>query len=287
MFVSNSRKAFSSSTKRDAMRIDVFTLFPEMLEPAWDVALLGKARERGLVDLRAHDWREYATDAHRTVDDTPYGGGAGMVLRPEPFVAALDAIQPPRPVLFLSPTGTRFDQSIARDLAMTDGFTLVCGRYEGLDQRVIDTYCDGELSIGDFVLGGGEVAALVVVEAVTRLVPGVMGNAASGEDESFSDGLLEYPQYTRPADFAGQPVPEVLRSGDHAAIARWRRAQALHRTLAVRPDLLDEAGLSPDDRALLAAFPPASPRWVAGQGGAEDSRGSSISSPLPTSQEAS
>jgi tRNA (guanine37-N1)-methyltransferase len=192
---------------------------------------------------------------HRSVDDSPFGGGAGMVLTPEPIFAAVEAADPPRPLLYLSPAGRRFDQAWARQLAAGDGFSLLCGRYEGVDERVREHLVDGELSVGDYVLGGGEVAAMVVLEAVGRLVPGVMGNETSAEDESFSDGLLEYPHYTRPADFRGWAVPEVLRSGDHGAVARWRRAQALARTRRERPDLIEaRGGLSAEDEALLAEF---------------------------------
>ena len=192
---------------------------------------------------------------HRSVDDSPFGGGAGMVLMPEPLFRAVEAVDPPRPLFFLGPAGRRLDQSVARELAALDGFSLLCGRYEGVDARVVEHLCDGELSLGDFVLNGGEVAALAIVEAVGRLVPGVMGNTTSADDESFGDGLLEYPQYTRPASFRGWEVPEVLRSGDHGRVARWRRAQALARTIARRPDLIDaRGGLTDADRALLAEF---------------------------------
>ena len=241
------------------MRIDVVTIFPEYLAGALELSLLGRAREEGLLDIRFHDPREHTTDRHRSVDDTPFGGGAGMVMSPEPLFATVEAADVPRPLLLLSPTGTRFDQAKARELAATSGFSLLCGRYEGVDQRVADHLCDGELSVGDFVLAGGEVAALVVIEAVGRLVDGVLGNEASVDEESFSAGLLEYPQYTRPAEFRGWTVPEVLRSGDHARVARWRRAQALRRTLTRRPDVLGEADLSPADLALLDEFPPEPP----------------------------
>ena len=225
------------------MRIDVFTIFPQLVDGFAAEGLLGKARTRGLVDLRVHDPREHTTDVHRSVDDTPFGGGAGMVMRPEPIFAAVEAGAPPRPLLLLSASGRRFDQGMAEELAAGGGFSLLCGRYEGVDERVAEHLCDGELSIGDFVLNGGEVAALVVIEAVARLVPGVMGNEVSATEESFASkdgraGLLEHPQYTRPADFRGWEVPEVLRSGDHARIARWRRAMALARTAERRPDLL-------------------------------------------------
>lgn len=237
------------------MRIDVFTIFPDMVEGFADQSLLGRARRGGLLDVRVHDLREHTTDVHRTVDDAPFGGGAGMVLRPEPIFASVEAADPPRPLLLLGPGGRRFEQARARELADSGGFSLLCGRYEGVDDRVRTALCDGELSIGDYVLGGGEVAAMVVLEAVGRLVPGVMGNGESAGDESFSDGLLEYPQWTRPAKFRSMEVPEVLRSGDHERVARWRRARALRRTLADRPDLIKaRGGLDDAERALLAEF---------------------------------
>lgn len=242
------------------MRIDVFTIFPEYFATPLDASLLGRARADGLVDVRTHDPREWATDRHRTVDDTPFGGGAGMVMMPEPLFAAVEAVQPPRPLYLLSAGGRRFDQGVARELAAATGFSLVCGRYEGVDQRVADHCCDGELSVGDFVLAGGEAAALVVIDAVTRLVPGVMGNDASASDESFGGSagnrvLLEYPQFTRPAEFRGWAVPEVLRSGDHGRIVRFRRAAALRRTLRNRPDLVDPTTLTDAERRLLDEFP--------------------------------
>ncbi len=237
------------------MEIHVFTVLPQILEPALAAGLLGKARERGVVQVRVHDIRDYATDRHRSVDDAPFGGGAGMVLLPEPIFRAVEAVQPPRPLYLLSPGGRRFDQPLAVEWAATPGFSLLCGRYEGVDERVREHLADDELSIGDFVLAGGEAAAFVVIEAVTRLIPGVMGNETSAADESFTTGLLEHPHYTRPADFRGWSVPEILRSGDHGRIARWRRAQALIRTLARRPDLIAaRGGLSPEDEAVLAEF---------------------------------
>lgn len=239
------------------MRIDVFSIFPAMVEGFCTHSLLGKARAAGHVDLRVHDPREHTTDVHRSVDDTPFGGGAGMVMRPEPIFAAVEAADPPRPLLLLGPGGRRFDQTLAHELAAGDGFSLVCGRYEGIDHRVREHLADGEVSVGDVVLAGGEVAACLVVEAVTRLLPGVMGNAVSPVTESFgAAGLLEEPQYTRPADFRGWEVPDVLRSGDHGRIARWRTAQALHRTIRDRPDLIDaRGGLSDQERRLLEEFP--------------------------------
>ena len=241
------------------LRVDVFTIFDAMVDDFARQSLLGKAREGGLLDVRVHDLRSETTDVHRTVDDAPFGGGAGMVLKPEPLFAAVEATDAPRPLLLLGPGGRRFDQAMAVELAGSGGFSLLCGRYEGVDERVRRHLVDGEVSIGDYVLAGGEVAAMVILEAVGRLVPGVMGNDASAGDESFSaatGGLLEYPQYTKPASFRGWDVPDVLRSGDHGRVARWRRAQALHRTLARRPELLDTSGgLSEADEALLREFP--------------------------------
>lgn len=237
------------------MRIDVFTIFPSMIEGFASASLLGRAREEGLLDIRVHDLRSTTTDPHRSVDDAPFGGGPGMVLMPEPVFGAVEAVQPPRPLFLLDPGGRRFDQAVARELAGSGGFSLLCGRYEGVDHRIRQHLVDDQLSIGDVVLAGGEVAAMVVLEAVGRLAPGVLGNEASLDDESFADGLLEHPQYTRPASFRGWEVPEVLRSGDHARIARWRRAQALARTIADRPDLIERrGGLDDADRALLAEF---------------------------------
>jgi tRNA (guanine37-N1)-methyltransferase len=239
------------------MRVDVFTIFPDLLEHYCDGSLLGKARRQGLLDVRIHDLRSGAGDPRRSVDDAPFGGGAGMVLSPGPIFAAIEAAAPPRPLYLLGPAGRRLDQHLVDELVRTaesssGGFSLLCGRYEGVDQRVVDHLVDGELSIGDYVLAGGEVPALVVIEAVARLVPGVMGNESSAVDESFSSGLLEYPQYTRPAVFRGWRVPEVLLSGDHGRIARWRRAMALRRTLELRPDLVETAGgLDGEDVRLL------------------------------------
>jgi tRNA (guanine37-N1)-methyltransferase len=242
------------------VRIDLFTIFPELVAPWTRSSLIGRAGAAGLLDIRVHDLRAWADDPHRSVDDSPFGGGAGMVLAPTPLFAAVEAADPPRPLLLLAAGGRRFDQGWAAELAGEAGFSLLCGRYEGVDQRVADHLVDGELSIGDFVLSGGEVGALAVVEAVTRLVPGVMGNLESATEESFADGLLEYPQYTRPARFRDWDVPDILRSGDHARVARWRRAQSLDRTLRRRPDLVEaRGGLDVADRALLAEFGLSSP----------------------------
>lgn len=244
------------------MRIDVFTIFPDVVAGYCGASILGRAAEAGALDVRVHDLRQGAEDARRSVDDSPFGGGAGMVLMPEPVFRCVESVPDlPRPLFLLAPGGRRFDQAVASELAglagtAAGGFSLLCGRYEGVDQRVADHLVDGELSVGDFVLAGGELAALVVVEAVARLLPDVLGNEASALDESFSDGLLEYPQYTRPASFRGWEVPEVLRSGDHGAVAAWRRTQALLRTAAGRPDLIERlvsaSALSASDVRALA-----------------------------------
>jgi len=228
--------------------VDIVTIFPGYFASPLTAGLLGKAGERGLVQVRLHDLRTWAADRHRSVDDAPFGGGAGMVMLPEPWFEALDALQADAPahVVLLAPDGRRFDQATAARLAGEPRLVLCCGRYEGVDERV-RTRVDEVLSIGDFVLAGGEAAALVVLDAVARLVPGVMGNAASAADESFAAGLLEYPQYTRPAVYRGLEVPAVLRSGDHGAIARWRHDQAVERTRRLRPDLLDRAGPSDEE----------------------------------------
>ena len=239
------------------MQIDVFTIFPSLVDTFCSESLLGKARANHLLDLRTHDLRQHTTDVHRTVDDAPFGGGAGMVMKAEPIFASVEAADPVRPLLLLGPGGRRFDQAVAHELAALDGFSLLCGRYEGVDHRVREHLVDGELSVGDVVLGGGEVAACLVIEAVVRLLPGAMGNDVSPITESFGEsGLLEEPHYTRPAEFRGWTVPETLRGGDHARIQRWRRAQALHRTLRYRPDLVDAAGgLTEVDQRLLEEFP--------------------------------
>ena len=231
-------------------RISVFTLFPDLIEAHASASLLGRARAAGVLEVHAHDLRRFGVGVHNAVDDAPFGGGAGMVLAPGPVFDAVETAiaegTASRPVLLLVPGGRRLTQSVARELAELlvehGGFSLVCGRYEGFDRRIHEHLADGELSLGDVVLGGGEVAAMAVVEAVGRLVPGVMGNPDSGVVESFSDGLLEHPQYTRPAAFRGWEVPEVLRSGDHAKVDRWRRVQALVRTAHDRPDLFGARG---------------------------------------------
>jgi len=240
------------------MRIDVFTLFPQLVDNFCSESLLGRARNEKLVDVRSHDLREHTTDVHHSVDDAPFGGGAGMVLRAEPVFESFEKSGAPRPLLLLSPGGKPFDQAFANKLASIEGFSLLCGRYEGVDHRIREHLVDEEVSVGDVVLAGGEVGACLVIEAVTRLLPGVMGNAMSPITESFgTSGLLEEPHYTRPAEFRGWQVPEVLRNGNHAQIERWRRAQALHRTLAKRPDLVKlRGGITKDEQRLLEEFPP-------------------------------
>ena len=237
------------------MRVDVFTLFPEVIDAYAGVSVLGRGVSAGVLEVYAHDLRSWASDARGTVDDTPFGGGAGMVMKPEPIFAALEAdTGRVGPVLYLSPSGRPFTQADAQRLAAGPGFSLLCGRYEGVDQRVIDELVDEEVCVGDAVVAGGELPALMVLEATARLVPGVLGNEGSTGEESFEGGLLEYPQYTKPAQFRNLGVPEVLRSGDHGAVARWRRVQALARTLRRRPDLLEaRGGLSPEETALLEA----------------------------------
>ena len=239
------------------LRVDVITLFPEALANYATTSVLGRASERGVWELHLHDVRDVTDDPHRTVDDTPYGGGAGMVLRAEPILRTIEANPDlARPIIALTPSGRTFNHAVAKELSALGGFTLLCGRYEGFDQRVLDLVADDELSLGDFVLAGGELAALCVIESVVRLLPGALGNDESSVDESFGDGLLEYPQYTKPAVVRGRGVPEILLSGDHARIARWRRAQALRRTLARRPDLIaSRDGLDALDAAILAEFP--------------------------------
>jgi tRNA (guanine37-N1)-methyltransferase len=231
------------------VRIDVVSLFPEFFRGPFDASLLGRARAAELLDLRVHDLRDWARDRHRTVDDQPYGGGAGMVLKPEPFFDAVEQLygsiqDRPRTVL-LTPRGATLTQQIVEQLAAEPRLLLLCGRYEGIDERVHRALATDEVSVGDYVLAGGEVAACALVEAVTRLLPGVMGNATSGVDESFADGLLEYPHYTRPASYRGMDVPAVLTSGDHAAVAAWRREQAIATTRDARPDLFDAWQRSP------------------------------------------
>ena len=262
------------------MKADIVTIFPDFFRGPLDHGITRRACEMGLAKIEVHDLRQFTHDRHRTVDDRPFGGGEGMVLKPEPIFECLESLQiAPRAdrisgrlkqsVVILSAQGARFRQSVATELAGLDRIVLLCGRYEGVDERVVDFLADRELSIGDYVLSGGELAAAVVIEAVTRLLPGAVGNEASTRQESFtshvaaervngadstcgSGGLLDYPHYTRPADFCGMPVPEVLLNGNHEEIRRWRREQALKKTLRNRPDLLKGANLSEEDRKILA-----------------------------------
>jgi tRNA (guanine37-N1)-methyltransferase len=265
------------------MRFDIITIFPEFFAGILNHGILRRAIATNLVTVQAHDLRAFAHDRHRTVDDRPFGGGEGMVLKPEPLAEAIESLSlGPKAgrsgghrrerVILLSAQGARLTQDVARELVNLERVALICGRYEGVDERVNELFCDGELSIGDYVLSGGELAAAVVIDATARLVPGVLGNEASSEFESFgppetgpsgedaaprsthgAGGILDYPHYTRPAEFLGMPVPEVLVQGDHAAIRRWRRERALEKTLRNRPDLLGGAELSTQDRAFLAA----------------------------------
>jgi len=238
------------------LRIDVVTIFPGMVEGPLSDGIVQRARERGLVDLRVHDLRDHAEDRHRTVDDAPFGGGPGMVMKAEPFFRAVAAIRAEGPagneaVALLSPRGRRFDQGVARRFARLDRLVLLCGRYEGIDERVAQELATEELSLGDFVLTGGEVAALAVAEATIRLLPGALGDEGSAEADSFEGQLLDWPHYTRPASWRGRAVPEVLVSGDHGRIRRWRRREALRATRERRPDLLAAARLGAEDEALV------------------------------------
>lgn len=248
----------SDRTGARPMRIDVITLFPAMIEGLRVGGIAARAVERGLVDLACWNPRDYTTDRHRTVDDRPYGGGPGMVMKVEPLRRAIDAARAAAPagspVIYLTPQGRRLDQVGVQKLAALPGMILLAGRYEGIDERIVEHDVDQEWSIGDFVLSGGELAAMVVIDAITRLQPGALGDADSALQDSYMDGLLDYPHYTRPEAIAGQQVPEVLLSGDHAAVARWRKMQALGRTQLRRPDLLDRLQLTDEERALLEAF---------------------------------
>ena len=234
------------------MRIDILTIFPSLINTFVTESLIGKAQESGTLEISALDLREGASGAHKAVDDTPFGGGPGMVLKPEPIFNIVETKNPPRPLYLLSPAGEPFNHSKAKELSKLDGFSLLCGRYEGVDQRVRDHLIDGEISLGDFVLAGGEIAALAIVETVTRLVPGVMGNLESAASESFTQGLLEYPQYTRPWEYKGLTPPDILRSGNHKEIELWKKAKALEITMSNRPDLIEKrGGLTDEEQSLL------------------------------------
>jgi len=226
------------------MHFDVFTLFPDMFQGPFTESILKRAQERGLLSIALHNIRDVATDKHHIVDDYPYGGGAGMVMKPEPIFAAIEAVYESGPIILLTPQGRLFNQQIARTLAQEQRVTLLCGHYEGIDERVRQHLVTDEISIGDYVLTGGELAAMVVVDAVSRLIPGVLGADASIHEESHSGNLLEYPHYTRPPEFRGWRVPDILLSGHHAQIARWRRKESLRRTRQRRPDLFEKVELS-------------------------------------------
>jgi tRNA (guanine37-N1)-methyltransferase len=242
------------------MRVDVLTTFPEMFEPVLGTSILKRAREAGLVNIAVHDLRKWTADKHQTTDDAPYGGGVGMVMKPDPFFAAVEELlagsaslpsAPSTEIILLSPQGELFTQALARELSAKDRLVLLCGHYEGVDERVREHLATREVSIGDYVLTGGELPAMVVIDAVTRLLPGALGAEEGAVSESFEDGLLEYPQYTRPADFRGWTIPEILLSGHHEQIRRWRRKESLRRTKRQRPDLLAKAQLTKEDRKLL------------------------------------
>ena len=237
-----------------ALRFDVFSLFPEVFSPYLDTSILKRAQENHLVEVNLYNIRDWTTDRHHVCDDMPYGGGGGMVMKPEPIFTAVESIlgDPPScPVILLSPQGRVFNQGLAQELATQPHLALLCGRYEGVDERVIEHLVTDEISIGDYVLSGGELPAMVLIDAITRLLPGALGDPDGAWDDSHASGLLEYPHYTRPLEFRGWSVPDILLSGDHARIAEWRRQQALIRTRRRRPDLLEKADLSAKDRDFL------------------------------------
>jgi tRNA (guanine37-N1)-methyltransferase len=236
------------------MQFEVFTLLPEVFPPYLESSILQRARQNGLIDVRLHNIRDWARDKHHTTDDTPYGGGGGMVMKPEPIFEAVESILGPdsgSPLILLTPQGRVFSQAIARELSAHERIGLICGRYEGVDERIRQHLVTDEISIGDYVLTGGELPALILIDAVTRLLPGALGDPTGAEDDSHASGLLEYPHYTRPPEFRGEGVPHVLLSGDHAKIAQWRREQSLLRTLQRRPDLLEKAELTEKERKFV------------------------------------
>ncbi|MEN6356607.1 MAG: tRNA (guanosine(37)-N1)-methyltransferase TrmD [Armatimonadota bacterium] len=238
------------------MRIEIITTIPQMIDAVTGESILGRARQRGLIEINAVNLRDFTHDKHRTTDDAPFGGGPGMVMKPEPVFEAVESLKARVPgikprILLMTPQGRRFDQKMAAELARESHVIIICGRYEGVDERIREHLATDEVSIGDYVLTGGELAALVIADAVSRLIPGVLGDETSPETDSFSSGLLEYPQYTRPVDFRGMSVPEVLVSGNHAKIAQWRREKSLERTLKRRPDLLVSAPLTEEDKDLI------------------------------------
>jgi len=248
------------------MQFDVFTILPEVFPTYLDTSILKKARERGLIDIHLHNVRDYTHDRHHTTDDTPYGGGGGMVMKPEPIFAAIEAVMgsgtastspepaTATPIILLTPQGRVFTQRIAEELVQYPRLALLCGRYEGIDERVREHLVTDQISVGDYVLTGGELPAMLLIDAVSRLIPGVLGDPTGAQDDSHAMGLLEYPHYTKPADFRGWQVPEILLSGDHARIERWRREQALLRTFHKRPDMLEKAELSEKDKKFLESL---------------------------------
>ncbi|GAW32228.1 tRNA (guanine(37)-N(1))-methyltransferase [Carboxydocella sp. JDF658] len=249
------------------MKFDILTLFPDMFWGPFAHSIIKRALEKGLLEINTINIRDFTTDKHRIVDDYPYGGGAGMVMKPEPIFRAVDFIaerdgRGPENIILLSPQGRKFSQNIARELALKEHLVFICGHYEGIDERVREGLVTDQISIGDFILTGGELAAMVIVDAVARLIPGVLGEEMSAADETFSQGLLEYPQYTRPREYRGLKVPDILLSGDHGKIARWRRQQALKRTLAWRPDLLEAVTLKEEDYKLMEEEITVDPRQI-------------------------
>lgn len=263
------------------MRVDILTIFPQMFRGPLDFSILKRAQEQGLIEIHVHDLRTFATDKHHMVDDRPFGGGAGMVFKPEPIFQAVETLLQDRPpdesraIILLSPQGRVFTQQEAQRLAQMNHLLLICGRYEGVDERVVEHLITDEISIGDYILTGGEIPAMVILDAVTRLLPGALGHQESAVHDSFTEGILDYPHYTRPAEFRGMKVPDVLLSGNHAQIERWRRRRALEKTWRVRPDLLAKAELSAGDRALLeeirAHFNPQPPAQKASEPGCPNS----------------
>jgi tRNA (guanine37-N1)-methyltransferase len=253
------RRTAYNCARADRMRFDIFTLFPNLFGGVFDVSIIKRARAAGLVDIRIHDIRASTTDKHHTTDDIPYGGGGGMIMKPEPIFASVeavlaDALPAERYIILLSPQGRTFTQAIARELAAHSRIALICGRYEGVDERVREHLTDDEISIGDYVLSGGEVPAMVLVDAVTRLLPGVLGDPLAPDKDSHAEGALEGPHYTRPPEFRGHRVPDILLSGHHAEVTRWRREESLRRTVEQRPDLLRSANLTEADRKFLRSL---------------------------------
>lgn len=237
------------------MKFDILTLFPGMFTGPFDESIIRRGRDKQLIDISLHNIRDYSSDRHQTADDAPYGGGAGMVMKVEPLSACIESVkaqQPASTVVMTSPQGRRFTHKVAAELAAREGLIIICGRYEGIDERIRELHVEDDISLGDYVISGGEIAAMVIVDAVTRLVPGVLGSEESAATDSFCDGLLEYPQYTRPPEFRGLRVPEILLSGNHELIRKWRRHESLRKTRTLRPDLLSAIELTKEDRKMLA-----------------------------------